>query len=104
MIFLIRSYIRVNMDNTHFQKRVRDLANSDEFNVDLFNQIKEKHEKLLKEDQDYLQTEEYLFLMELYAEVPDLQSRAYFRDQVINTPVSSWKKSFWTKMKRLFLK
>jgi|GEM_PF-5598354 len=92
------------MDNIHFQKRVRDLAKLDEFNVDLFNQIKEKHEKLAKEDSDYLHTVEYLFLMELFVEVLDLQSRAYFRDQVINTPVYSWKKSFWTKAKRLLLK
>ena len=92
------------MKNEHFQSRVRDLANSDEFNVDLFNLIKEKHEELVKTDEDYVKSEEYYFLSEMLSVTPDFQLLTYFRDQVINTPIKPWKRSLWLKMKQSILK
>ena len=90
------------MTNEHFQKKVRELAATDEFNVDIFNLMKEKHEDLMKSDKDYLKTPEYFFLTEVFTETPDPQLRPYFRSEVLNTPVEPWvkeKKGLWAEIK-----
>lgn len=81
------------MNNDTFRRRVRDLAKSDDFHVDIFNMIKEKHEELLITDTKYKKSYEFLFLEQFLLEAKaDKQLLSYFRDEILSTDPEDWSK------------
>lgn len=79
------------MNNDHYRKRLRDLAQSDQFHFDLFEQIKEKHNQLVRDEPNYKKTNECFFMEEfLLGENGDKAVLNYLRCELLDNEPEDW--------------
>jgi hypothetical protein len=80
------------MNNEHFQKRVRDLARSDEFHIDLYKELSDKHKDLINQVPAYSKSLEFYFLSEfIKGSDADKQLLYYFRFELLQTDPAPWR-------------